>query len=367
MLKNSFPRISFGIIVLNGEPFTKYCLRALYPFAYEIIVVEGGHQKAKAVCTSDGHSIDGTLENLWRFKQEEDPEDKLQIITRDGFWPQRDEFGKDRTPQSRAYAERATGDYLWQVDIDEFYRHQDMEAIITMLKDDPSITAMSFKVLSFWGSPNYIVEGWWFYRLCGKDIELFAEGDIYHRLFKWGPRYRYITHEPPTVYDDKGRDLRSLNWVCAKTLARRRIYLYHYAFLFPSQVKQKARLYQDEKPERYGKIKEESEDNYFQMKNPYRIHNHCFIPSWLERFRGSHPAETIRMWDDLRSDKAVTGLRRTDDIEMLLNSWWYPIGILGFKFLEPMVKILRYPYMQIKILSIKISKLREIIFRRNKV
>ena len=39
-------KITFGIIVLNGEPFTKYCLRQLYPFAYEIIVVEGGSRWA---------------------------------------------------------------------------------------------------------------------------------------------------------------------------------------------------------------------------------------------------------------------------------------------------------------------------------
>ena len=37
------PRVTFGIIVLNGEPFTRYCLRSLYPFAHQIIVVEGGH------------------------------------------------------------------------------------------------------------------------------------------------------------------------------------------------------------------------------------------------------------------------------------------------------------------------------------
>ncbi len=38
------PKVTFGIIVLNGEPFTRYCLRSLYPFAHEIIVVEGGHE-----------------------------------------------------------------------------------------------------------------------------------------------------------------------------------------------------------------------------------------------------------------------------------------------------------------------------------
>lgn len=98
------PKITFGIIVLNGEPFTKYCLRQLYPFAYEIIVVEGASQYAKDAADENGHSLDGTLEALYEFKEQEDPEDKVQIITRDGFWSEKDE-------QSKAYAERAMGDY----------------------------------------------------------------------------------------------------------------------------------------------------------------------------------------------------------------------------------------------------------------
>jgi hypothetical protein len=35
------PRITFGMIVLNGEPFMRYNLQAIYPFAHQIIVVEG--------------------------------------------------------------------------------------------------------------------------------------------------------------------------------------------------------------------------------------------------------------------------------------------------------------------------------------
>ena len=42
---SEFPRISFGMIVLNGEPFVRYNLRAIYPFAYEIIIVEGGSSR----------------------------------------------------------------------------------------------------------------------------------------------------------------------------------------------------------------------------------------------------------------------------------------------------------------------------------
>ena len=231
------PRITFGIIVLNGEPFTRYCLRSLYPFAHEIIVVEGGHSDTRSVCTPDGHSVDGTLESLHRFKREEDPDNKVQIITREGFWPRKDELGRDRTPQSRAYAERATGDYLWQVDIDEFYRPSDMEKIIQMLADDPSISAVSFKTFTFWGRPDYVADGWILRR----------GADEFHRLFKWGPGYRYVTHEPPTVVNEKSEDLRDIHWVRGKSLAARGISMYHYALLFPWQVRQKVKVYEHEK------------------------------------------------------------------------------------------------------------------------
>ena len=48
-------------------------------FCYEIIVVEGGHEDAKAVCTPDGHSVDGTLDVLYKFKRKRIC--KLTIIT----------------------------------------------------------------------------------------------------------------------------------------------------------------------------------------------------------------------------------------------------------------------------------------------
>ena len=198
---SELPRISFGIIVLNGEPFTRYCLRSLYPFAHEIIVVEGGHEDTRAVTTHDGHSTDGTLETLRRFVSEEDPEKKVRIVTRDGFWPKRDELGHVRTAQSRAYAELATGDYLWQVDIDEFYHPRDMTAVLEILRSQPSATEVSFHPRNFFGGIDYLVDGWFFMRYVRDGV---------HRVFKWGPGYQYVTHEPPRVHDASGRELRSI-------------------------------------------------------------------------------------------------------------------------------------------------------------
>ena len=64
------PRLTFGMIVLNGEPFVRYALDALYPHAHEIIVVEGAAPAAAAVATPRGHSTDATLATLRAYKRE---------------------------------------------------------------------------------------------------------------------------------------------------------------------------------------------------------------------------------------------------------------------------------------------------------
>lgn len=183
------PRITFGMIVLNGEPFLRYNLRTLYPFAHEIILVEGAALAAANIATPDGHSLDNTLEIARQFKASEDPDGKLTIVTAEdegypnGFWP------GEKHQQSQAYARRATGDYLWQVDVDEFYQPNHILFVLRMLTARPDITAVSFKMITFWGGFDYITDGWY----------LRQGAKIYRRLFKWGPDYCYVTHRPHSV------------------------------------------------------------------------------------------------------------------------------------------------------------------------
>lgn len=330
------PKVTFGIIVLNGEPFTRYCLRSLYPFAHEIIVVEGGHENALDVSTPDGHSTDGTLETLRAFKREEDPEDKVQIVVRDGPWPQKDELGNSKTPQSRAYAERATGDYLWQVDIDEFYRPEEMRTVLDLLKGDPDVTAVSFNVHPFWGAYRYVSDGWYWRR-----------GHItFHRLFKWGPGYRYVTHQPPTVADGRGRDLRTQKWVSGDEMARRGVRLYHYDHVFPLQVRNKALFYRRQAPRVCAEINEWAEAGYFELTRPYHVERHYWLPAWIERYDGPHPPEALRMMEDIRAGKLDVELRRTDDIERLLHSPGYRVGRTALKALDPVDRARRWSKLQ---------------------
>lgn len=309
------PRVSFGIIVLNGEPFTRYVLRSLYPFAHEIIVVEGASPAAVNIATPDGHSRDDTLAELRRFKAEEDPAGKVTIVTAedeghpDGWWP------GEKDEQSRAYAKRATGDYLWQVDIDELYRAEEMARVMQMLRDDPTITAVTFKQTTFWGGLGYTVDGWYLRR----------GATYYHRLFKWGPGYTYAAHRPPTVLDPDGRDLRQGNWLQGEALAGLGIRLYHYSLLLPKQVIEKCDYYGRVTFTKRPAAVAWAHDAFLRLGRPYRVHNVYDYPSWLERYSGPHPEQVTLMMADLARDQPRE-LRQTDDIERLLGSWWYGPG-----------------------------------------
>jgi hypothetical protein len=321
---DSEPKITFGVIVLNGEPFVRYTLRSLYPFAHEIIVVEGAAPAAKNIATADGHSRDGTLGELRRFKAEEDPDGKVTVVTAedegrpDGWWR------GEKHEQSRAYASRATGNWLWQVDIDEFYRAEEMARVVAMLRADPSITAVSFKQLTFWGGLGYRTDGWYLRR----------GATYYHRLFRWGPGYEYITHRPPTVVDPDGRNLRDGRWIQGEDLAREGIHLYHYSLLLPRQVLEKCEYYRNVTFTKRHATIAWAEDAFLRLGRPYHVHNVYDQPSWLERYDDPHPREIARMVDDIaRSDPAQ--LRQTADIERLLSSWWYPLGRQALIVLDP--------------------------------
>ena len=306
---SGIPGITFGIIVLNGEPFIRYTLRAIYPYAQEIIAVEGATPGASNIATGDGHSRDSTLETLRDFKAREDPDDKLQIVTRDGFWSEKDEM-------SQAYAKRATGDYLWQVDADEFYQPADMEAVLGILNADPSITALSFDTITFWGAPRFYVDSWYLRRGAAE----------YHRLFKWGAGYRYVTHRPPTVVDDEGRDLREGRWIRGAELRKRGIRMYHYSLLLPKQVLEKCEYYsRAEWAGRQGAL-DWAHKAYMALERPYHLHNVDDYPGCLYRYQGEHPPAALQMWGDIGAPDGAYEIRPTDDIEALLNSWTYRGG-----------------------------------------
>ncbi|MFH1942567.1 MAG: glycosyltransferase family 2 protein [bacterium] len=321
---NRSPRITFGMIVLNGEPFVRYNLQAIYPFAHQIIVVEGAVDGAKAIASPDGHSNDGTLERLREFKAKHDAQKKITIVTAEdegypnGFWP------NEKDEMSQAYARRAAGDYLWHIDVDEFYRPEDMQRMLDLLRDNPHITALSFKMITFWGGFRHTVDGWYLRR----------GAEIYHRVFKWGKGYRLTTHRPPTVVNSQRVDLRKVNWVNGHQLAAMGIYLYHYSLVFQKQVFEKCQYYKEAEWAKKSKALDWANDVYLQLKYPYRVHNVYEYPSWLEKYRGKHPAAIKGLIRDLEAGKVHAQMRSMEDVEKLLNNNIYRVGRLVLKIAD---------------------------------
>lgn len=303
------PRITFGIIVLNGEPFTRHCIRSLYKFAHEIIVVEGASPMAKSIATPDGHSLDKTLSVLHEMQRDEDPENKIKIVTAedvgyaDGFWP------GEKDEQSQAYAERASGDWLWQVDIDEFYLPSTMDSVFHLLSECPDVSGVSFSTITFFGDVDIVTDSCFLRSGAGE----------YRRLFRWGPGYKYASHRPPTVLDAHGRDLTSMNWVSAKTVFGRGAELLHYSLLFPKQVDEKMAYYDTLRLYDYRPVAW-AMHSYARLEWPFRYHNVYLYPSWLERYEGAIPNEIIAMRDAAKLPQSEIKMRGSVDIQVLLSS-----------------------------------------------
>jgi glycosyltransferase involved in cell wall biosynthesis len=304
--------ITFGMIVFNGEPFVKYNLAAVYPIAHQIIAVEGACLSSASVAGPDGHSTDGTLETLYNFKRELDPDHKVIIVTAieegyaDGFWPEKDEM-------SRAYAKKATGNYLWQLDSDEFYHEQQLSRFMDILRTKrPDM--VSFPMITFWGGPDYIVDSFFLIR---------DKHDQIPRVFAWGPGYTYETHRPATVLDEQGIDLRKKSCLAARDLKRMHIYMYHYALLFPHQVYSKVRYY---KNLLNSCIDTWEESVFLHLEKPFRAHNVYQHIGWLERFKGDHPAAIRAMMADIQKQTVKIEQRDCADVEKLLAKRHYRIA-----------------------------------------
>ena len=314
-----YPKVTFGMIVLNAEPFIRYNLEALYPFAHQIIVVEGACHSAAAISNDKGHSRDSTLATLVEFKRTQDPQNKVTIICAedegypDGFWP------GEKHEMCRAYASRATGNWLWQVDADEFYTPHDMREILCYLTAHPEKSQLSFSVKTFSGSPKYLVD----------SVYLRAGAQAFRRVFSWRTSYRYVTHRPPTVIDESGRDCPTLRPMSAHETAAHGWLLYHYEQLFPKQVLEKCAYYSAvEWSSSFRRMHEWATGCYMELNQPYRVHMVYSYPSWFEECTLPTPPAIAQMMADVEAGQfPEIQLRRTDDIAKLLESRAYSGGV----------------------------------------
>ncbi|MEX1248243.1 MAG: hypothetical protein WEA61_07135 [Anaerolineales bacterium] len=276
--------------------------------------MEGATRAAKSLATSDGHSTDGTREMLAEFGTRHDPGKKLRVITAadegfvDGFWPEKDEM-------SQAYAKRISGQWLWQVDSDEFYMNDDMQAVLNILDREDEIATISFPYHEFFGGFHSLITGQWH----------LYEHRLFHRVFRWDPGYRYLAHRPPTVLDTYGVDLREKHWISSPKNRDRPILLFHYSYVFPKQAQQKVGYYSHvDWTSAFRRNKHWFEESYQRLRRPMFLGEKGWPNlQWLEPYRGEHPEAIIALQRDLAVGKLNEPMRAAGDIERLMKSPLY--------------------------------------------
>jgi len=145
-------RVSFIVIVFEGADYLEKCLEQLYPHAWEILVAEGA---VTIMANHKGYwrSRDGTADIIKNFP---DPEKKIR------FFQVRNRPWKDKAEMKLKLLKESTGDILWQVDHDEFYKHGDIKKVIQAFVDDASLDLGETLQWHFWGGyDRHRMDGKW--------------------------------------------------------------------------------------------------------------------------------------------------------------------------------------------------------------
>jgi len=142
------PTITFFMIVFEGEDFIEKTLRCIYPHAHQILIAEGAVQLMAKV-KGYHRSRDRTVEKILNFP---DPKRKIIFIQKASAW-------EDKAEMKNMLIKLATGDILWQVDVDEMYHGEDIERVRKIFKDNPDVDIVSFQAFHFWKDTSHIIVG----------------------------------------------------------------------------------------------------------------------------------------------------------------------------------------------------------------
>jgi glycosyltransferase involved in cell wall biosynthesis len=211
-------KITFGMIVLNGDQVLKETLSSVYPYAHQILIAEGpvSYWQEQGYTTS----VDGTNQILESFP---DPDNKIKIVH--SQYAEKDD-------QCNAYMQFLDDetDYIWNLDCDEVFKPGDIQKVIDMLELH-RYTSVGFKSLTFYGGFDNYLTG-------------FEEGAEFMRIRKVYPGSYWATHRPPTIAH-KISDPWPEKHLDFNQLANYGVRMYHYSYVFPDQVYNKLKYYKE--------------------------------------------------------------------------------------------------------------------------
>lgn len=217
-------KLTFGIIVLNGDFFLQQILESIYPVAHAICIAEGPVQYHyhRGVMVSN----DDTLKIIRSFP---DPQHKIKVVH---------EYYKEKTEQCRAWFNMVPmdTDYIICNDADEVHTPQDIETLVKFLEEEDP-TSVGFVSDSFYGGFDRVIGG-------------FEREHSFKRVLKYFPGSFYRTHRQPTLssvpanqkddsYDIVGKDITGVQLYEATGIT-----MWHGSYVSPKAVKEKIDYYE---------------------------------------------------------------------------------------------------------------------------
>lgn len=218
----SLKKISYVMNVLNGEPFIIYQLQSIYAHAHEIIIVEGAYLKF-AFATNNGRSQDSTLQSIKNFP---DPENKVKLIVKEGFYD-------DRMEMCNEFMHHVTGDIIWQIDADEFYHNYTHIYVRDLFRSDSELDLVSFNFIDLFGSLKLQTDG-----LEGTSLQ-----DV-RRVHRFSPGDLWINQRPPILgnLQNEAKVLRKV--IRGVEMERNGHLMFNLTMLFDKQIQDKFLYYQ---------------------------------------------------------------------------------------------------------------------------
>ena len=130
------PKIVQCIQACNEEVLIKSCMLQLYDQVSKIIVIEGAVQNKvdAGQATSDGHSLDRTVEIIKDVKANQDPDKKIVFVQIDRPWTDLEEL------KNTFFQYMKEGDWMLITDADEFIVPNVIDKLRTAISIEPWAT-----------------------------------------------------------------------------------------------------------------------------------------------------------------------------------------------------------------------------------
>lgn len=219
LIHNLMPlRLSIGTIIFNGGDYIKKALDAVYPLAYEIIIVEGAVEDMMHAANKDGSSTDNTVKVIKAYK---DPDNKIKFIQ--GRWENKNEM-------QNIIAQNVKGDIYMKMDADEIWKSLDIIKVLNMFRLDKHLMIVSPAFYHFW-----------------KNLKTITTGSQWNsmptRFWRWFKGYRHNGDKKGFNYfvDEAGNKVAEPR---CKTIMANDIHVYHLGYVRTNKrIKDKLEYY----------------------------------------------------------------------------------------------------------------------------